>query len=70
MHRPPPYAEVLIRPNLMVSMRDGVRLATDLYLHTHTGVNPSLDRERRVARNAVYREKDRPSHLMLPVVGG
>ena len=35
--REPKYEEVLIRPNVRVAMRDGVKLATDVYLPAAKG---------------------------------
>ena len=36
-------------------------------VNTHTGRNPSLDRERRIAHNTIYHDKDHPSCILLPV---
>ena len=38
-------------------------------VNTHTGRNPSLDYERRVARNTVYHDHERQSRVLLPVAG-
>jgi len=36
-------------------------------INTHTGRNPSVDHERRIAHNTVYHNKDCPSGILLPV---
>ncbi len=51
-----PYDVALHEENLMVPMRDGVRLATDIY------------RRKVVAENAIYHDRVRASHIVLPLV--
>ena len=81
---PDPYEVVLHAGDVMVPMRDGVRLATDVYRPARGGisssnfprfdVNPNtgepLGMHRRTvpADNSIYHEAAYPSHVVLPVV--
>ncbi|MBI4234082.1 MAG: CocE/NonD family hydrolase [Chloroflexi bacterium] len=37
-------------------------------VNPNTGENPALARRRQVAENAVYHDRERPSHILLPIV--
>lgn len=71
--------EVKAEKDVMVPMRDGVKLATDVYLPASSNfprfdVNPNTgepadDYRRKVtATNTVYHDKMHPSHIILPVI--
>ena len=36
--------------------------------NTNTGNNPATDKQTKSARQTIYHEADRPSHLVLPII--
>ena len=58
--------QVSVQSNVMVAMRDGVKLATDIYLPAKEAVNDQ--RTMVTATNTIHHDAAHPSHIVLPVI--
>jgi predicted acyl esterase len=58
--------KILIEKDIMVPMRDGVQLATDVYRLEGASPTPQY----RPAINRIFHDAAHPSHVMLPIIEG